>query len=145
MWLRAQGLISCWSFMGIKRVGSGCPVSSCLFGCFLLLVRFFLLLVRFHNCTCAIYILLFIYIFPFFILFACVCRRWKLSFIPVYNILFLPAPGSLGFLCPLYLFLCLLYFGPRDLPHCMYWFYDNYVPLCYYINHVCSLCPFCPQ
>ena len=33
-------VISCWSFTGIKCVGAGCPMSSCLFSCFLLLVRF---------------------------------------------------------------------------------------------------------
>ena len=34
-------VISCWSFTGIKCVEAGCPMSSCLFRCFLLLVRFF--------------------------------------------------------------------------------------------------------
>ena len=48
-----------------------------------------------HNCTCALYIPMFICIFPFLYWLLVSADAENCLFIPVYNIPFLPAPGSL--------------------------------------------------
>ena len=70
---------------------------------------YFLLLVRFHICTCAIYILMFFIRIPIFYCLLASADAGNCHFITVYYVFFLPAPGSLGFLWPLYPFLCIVY------------------------------------
>ena len=73
-------------------MGSGCPVSGCLFGSFLLLVRLFFVVGSFsYLYVCHIYSYVF-YTYSHFLLFACVCRRWKLSFHYCVLCIFLACP-----------------------------------------------------
>ena len=72
-----------------------------------------------------------VYIVVFYILFARVSGRRELFFIAVScctNVLFLPAPGSIGFLWPVFLSYMLYYTSVRGTLQnvfpmmCLYWF-----------------------